>query len=320
MKRLTIFIILLLVVLVGCGAPARTQVPVTVVAEQRQEVEAVVQTVAVALPTASAAFLATAAPVSDSTAVADTSALSFAPAGSGLVIKDAELELLVRDSDTALAQVTQMASDYGGYIISAQTWYVDGFKHASLRLGIPSVAFEKALNQLRGLALQVLRENATGQDVSAEYNDLQSRLTNLEATAARVREFLADAKTVEESLRISRELAQLETQIEQIKGQMRFYEGRAAFSTVTVYITPQYPTPTPSLTPTPTATPTATPTPTSTPAWDPGDTFGEASGVLKGMTQSTVDALIWLAVVAGPPILILVLFFGGLRWLLRRRA
>src|SRR3990172_5309040 len=106
--------------------------------------------------------------------------------------------------------------------------------YATLPLGIPSSQFEKALIFLRSLALQVTRETATGQDVSAEYTDLQSRLTNLEATAARVRDFLKDAKTIEDSLRISQQLSELESQIEQIKGQMSFYEGRAAFSTVTV--------------------------------------------------------------------------------------
>ncbi len=68
---------------------------------------------------------------------------------------------------------------------------------------------------------------------------MQSRLVNLEATAARVREFLTDAKTVEESLRINATLSDLEGQIEQVKGQMKFYEDRAAFSTISVTLQPQ---------------------------------------------------------------------------------
>jgi hypothetical protein len=229
-----------------------------------------------------------------------------------MVIKDAEMELLVDDTDLAILQVTQMAADYDGYIISSQTWYDYGFKYASLRLGIPSVHFEKALNRLRGLGLQILRENASGQDVSAEYVDLQSRLTNLEATAARVREFLADAKTVGESLRISGQLAELEAQIEQVKGQMRYYEGRAAVSTVTVYLTPEFPTPTPTFTPTPTSTPTPTP------GWNAGETFDDASGVLVDMSHSTADVVIWLAVVGGPPALLVLAVGVLLRWVLRR--
>ncbi len=262
----------------------------------------------------------TAAALGDSSAPAGDPQLAYAPAGSGLVIKDAEMELLVRDTDVAIAQVTQMAADYGGYILSSQTWYVDGFKYATLRLGIPSAQFEKALNYLRGLGLQVVRENASGQDVSAEYVDLQSKLANLEATAARVREFLSDAKTVEESLRINQQLAELEAQIEQVKGQMNYYQGRAAFSTVTVALTPQYPTPTPTLTPTATLTPTPTATFTPTPSWNPGATFDQASGVLVDVTQTVVDGLIWLFVVAGPVALVIALLAGAARWVFRRRG
>lgn len=262
---------------------------------------------------------ATAAPASDS-APGSTGQLAYAPSGSRLVIKDANLELLVKDPQASLDRVTQLTADVGGYIISSQTWYQDGFMFAQLRLGVPSAEFERTLTTLRKLALQVMREDASGQDVSAEYVDLQSQLTNLEATAARVREFLADAKTVEESLRISGQLSDLEGQIEKAKGQIRFYEGRAAFSTITVQLTPQYPTPTPTLTPTSTATPTATPTLTPTPAWNPGNTFGQASTVLVTMTQGTVDASIWIIIVGGPMIVLGGLFVLVLRRLLRGRS
>lgn len=224
--------------------------------------------------------------------------LISAPPANRMVIKDAELELLVRKPDQALADVTQMASDYGGYIISSQTWYDGDFKYATLRLAVPSTTFETALNNLRIMGMQVLRETASGQDVSAEYVDLQTRLENLEATAARVREFLTEAKTVQESLNVSAELSKLEGQIEQIKGQMGYYEGRTTFSTVTVFLTPERPTPSP------------TPTPTATPGWHPGKTFVEASGKLIVISQVAVDAFIWITVIFGPIVLILM----GLIW------
>ena len=50
------------------------------------------------------------------------------------------------------------------------------------------------MRRLRGLAVQVLDENATGEDVNDQYVDLQSQLVNLEATRACIQEFLNDAK------------------------------------------------------------------------------------------------------------------------------
>jgi hypothetical protein len=236
--------------------------------------------------------------------------LAYEPVGNKMVIKDAQLDLLVQSTDVAIAQVNQLTADYDGYIISTQSWYENGFKHATIRLGIPSASFETVLNQLRDLGLKVIQESASGQDVTNEYVDLQSKLTNLEATAARVREFLVDAKTIEETLTISAQLAELEGQIEEVKGQMRYYEGRSAYSTVTVNLVPQHPTPTPTLTPTP------TPTPTPLPGWSAADTVDSASEVLVNMTQSTIDVLIWFGIVLLPIIAVIGIFVWISRWVM----
>ena len=242
------------------------------------------------------------------TAASDVAMLNYQSGSVRMVIKDAEMELLVEDTDRAIDQVTQLTADYGGYLISSQSWFDGEFKYAAIRLAVPSQAFETALTNLRHIGVKVVRETGSGQDVSAEYTDLQSRLTNLEATAARVREFLKAAQTVEESLKVNQQLSELEAQIEQIKGQMKYYEGRTAYSTITANLVPQRPTPTPS----PTATPTATPTPM--PAWNPGHTFNKASNILGILFRATVDLLIWLTVVFGPFVVVLILIV----WLLDR--
>lgn len=238
---------------------------------------------------------------------AEISPLSYPAARSQrLVIKDAAFELLVPDTDQALNQVNQIAADFQGYILSSESWYEGEFKFASVTLAIPAIEFEHVLQRLRHLGLQVLMETASGQDVSAEYVDLESKLRNLEATSERIRSFLEQAKTVEESLQINEELAAIEVEVEQVKGQMNFYTGRAAFSTVTVLLTPEHPTPTP------TAIPTATPTPTATPAWSAGNTLSKSSAVLTLITQAVIDFLIWVGVVIGP----FALVFALLSWLI----
>ncbi len=233
----------------------------------------------------------------------------FAPgtASLRLVIKNAEMNVLVSDVDQALPRVTQMAADYGGYVVSSQTWDEGEYKRAALQLAVPSAQFEAALNQLRGLGVKVLHESASGQDVSAEYVDLRSRLTNLEATAARVREFLAQAKTVEESLRVNQQLSELEAQIEQVKGQMQYYEGRAAFSTIALTLTPDVA----AVEPEPTV-------------WDPSKTFERATDVLVKLAQVAADGAIWLGVLLGPVVIViligLALVIFGRRALRRGRA
>ena len=118
--------------------------------------------------------------------------LSYRP--NRLIVKDAQLRLMVADTDLAIDRVTQVVDDCGAYIISSRVWYQDwmeeSYKYASMTIGVPVDQFERAIRRLRDLAVQVVDETAAGQDVTDEYVDLQSRLGNLEATRDRIREFL----------------------------------------------------------------------------------------------------------------------------------
>ena len=222
------------------------------------------------------------------------------------IIKNADVRLLVKDTNTAVSRATQVISDLGGYIISSRIWYQDYYgnnlMYATVTLGIPVDEFEHALNRLRDLSIRVLDENASGEDVTDQYVDLQSQLANLEATRTRIQEFLQDAKTVDEALRINQELANIEAQIEQIKGRMNFISDRSAFSTITVNFEPEFPVLTP--TPTPTMAPTSTPRPTATLApWKPGETFGDAQRTVTVVYRGIGNFLIWLVVVILPIVL-----------------
>ena len=211
-----------------------------------------------------------------------------ASGGAPLIIKQGQIHLLVKNTDQSIDRLTQIVSDSGGYIVSNRVWIEpfreENYKYASYTIAIPADQFESTLIRLRGLSIRVVDESSSGQDVSQEYVDLQSRLSNLEATRDRIRGFLDQAQTVDESLRINQELSNIEDQIEQVRGRMNYLSGRAAFSTIAVQLDPELPS-------------VATPTPTPPPAgWDPGKTFEHASGLATKAAQFLVDTAIYLAV------------------------
>jgi len=217
-----------------------------------------------------------------------------APAASSMhmIIKNSDLKLLVEDTDVAIDRATQVVGDAGGYIISSRVWsqsHYDGksYKYATLSIGIPVQEFEHTLSRLRGLSIQVLDESDSGEDVTNQFVDLQSQLTNLEATRERIKSFLDSAKTVDEALRINQELSNIEAQIEQIKGQMNYLQDRSAYSTITVNFEPKLP----ELTPTPIPTPSP---------WTPGKTFNDAVHTVTIAYQGIVNFLIWFFVVLVP--------------------
>lgn len=248
-----------------------------------------------------------------------------APRSDRLIVKNSEMQVTVENSDVAIDRVTQLVGDLGGYIISSRIWYQDwlgaSYKYASITIGVPVDRFEAAMRRLRGLALQVDDEHASGQDVTDEYVDLESRLRNLEATRDRIRTFLDKATTVEESLTVNEQLAAVEAEIEAVKGRMNYLFDRSSYSTITVQLNPALPAapipPTPSPTLIPMPTPTATPLPTPTP-WSATAIASDAAFTLTSILQTLAGIAIWFGIVVLPLVLPVALFVWGVRYVARR--
>ncbi|MBN1310990.1 MAG: DUF4349 domain-containing protein [Anaerolineae bacterium] len=210
-----------------------------------------------------------------------------------MIIKNGELDLLVEDTSAAIDQVTQIATDNGGYVLSSQTSLAGQARNATLTIAVRADRFETAMRRLRQSAIEVLRELSTGEDVTSEYVDLESRLRNLEATRDRIQSFLDAAKTVEEALEINKQLAEIEAEIEQVKGRMNYLSGRSAFSTITVNLQQV-------IEATPTPTPTLTPTPTPTPRWSLNPVIEDATETQIGLARGLLELATWLVIVPGP--------------------
>jgi hypothetical protein len=325
-SRSTLFASLLIVailLLAACGAAA-TEAPPVYEAPATEAPAAGFASDAVAEPDAAveksseqAAQELPPMPTSAAFEIADQSGdLTVIERSNRMIVKNADVRLMVKDTDVAIDRATQIVGDAGGYIVSSRVWYQDYYgnnlKYATITVGIPVDEFERALVRLRDLAVQVVDENASGDDVTEQYVDLQSQLVNLEATRARIQEFLKDAKTIDEALRINQELANIEAQIEQIKGRMNYLSDRSAYSTITINLEPEFPVLTP--------TPTATPQPTATPIpWKPGDTFQDAKNTVTVAYQGIADFLIWLVVVILPIVLPPALILWALWKLLNRK-
>nr|MBN1229515.1 DUF4349 domain-containing protein [Anaerolineae bacterium] len=292
-------------VLAGCAAAAAETG-----ADQRTNVGIVPQEDALAPPSAEYEEPRTgASDAGDADGYTDTD-ISYGSQQDRMIIKTAWMELHVGDVDLAINQVTQIATDNGGYLLSSQVWYAGEYKAATITIGVRAEQYETALQRLRDMAVRVASESSSGEDVTEEYVDLESRLRNLEATRDRIRTFLDQAQTVEEALTVNAELAQIEAEIEQVMGRISYLEGRSAYSTITIdlrhYVEPPAPTP--------------TPTPTPEPKWSLGPTIDSAVATQISLLRGLAQMVTWVGIFLGPYIiilLVLILLFRG--WLRRRR-
>jgi hypothetical protein len=84
---------------------------------------------------------------------------------------------------------------------------------------------------------KVQTEHISGNDVSAQYVDLQARLANEEAQRNAMIALLSKAQTVNDIIAVQNQLGQITGQIEQLKGQIQYIDHNVAFSTITVQMT-----------------------------------------------------------------------------------
>ncbi len=141
------------------------------------------------------------------------------------VVYTGALTVLSPDPAGAIDAVKQLADRLGGYAtnITAQ----------AITIRVPATQFDAAMDAVAELGL-VTDRNVQAADVTEELLDLDIRLNNLEALRERMKALLEKADKVEDALKIEQELGRLTTEIERIKGKLRFLKDQVALSTITV--------------------------------------------------------------------------------------
>lgn len=173
-----------------------------------------------------------------------TEAQAQQPADTRLVIRNAYLSIEVEAVTAAETAIRNRAEQLGGYVVSVQTSGSDENLRSSVVIRVPAEQFETALSGVEGLASKVFSRNVSGDDVTEEFVDLESRLRNLEATRDRLLDLLTRATRVEDALQVNNALTDVQGQIEQIRGRMQYLTTSAAFSTISVDLAPVPPPPT----------------------------------------------------------------------------
>jgi len=158
-----------------------------------------------------------------------------------MVIKNASLSIVVEEPGTTLNSISDLAADLGGFVVSSNLYRMEvegGLEvpQANITIRVPAEKLDQALAEIKSGAGQILNENISGQDVTQEYTDLESRLRNLENAEQQLTEIMEQAYETEDVLSVYNRLVDVQEQIELIKGQMQYYEQSAALSAISVNI------------------------------------------------------------------------------------
>lgn len=228
MKRYWIAILAVLIFLTGCGAKAASAPSYDMVMEESF---------------APAMEMPAAAEPMDSAAGRSTSVSSSVEATQQerLVIKNANLSITVDDPEKTIKAITRLASSLGGHVVSSntyQTYANNGVRvpEGEITIRVPSESMDEALEQIKADVIEVNSENVSGEDVTDQYVDLQSRLRAKKATEEKLLEIMDQAYSTEDVLTVYAQLQVIQSDIEVLIGQINYYERSAALSSIRVSV------------------------------------------------------------------------------------
>jgi hypothetical protein len=192
------------------------------------------------LPGVSYAPMATASAYDQVTNSNDGSSVP-APNVKRIVIQNADLSIVVADVQVRMKDIQVMADKMGGFVVSSNLYQRNANNNvpvpeAQITIRVPVEKLEDALTQIKKDVVEVRNETRTGQDVTAEYVDLQSRLKNYEAAEAQLEKILETATETQDVVSIFNQLVYYREQIELVKGQIKYYDEAAALSAISVSI------------------------------------------------------------------------------------
>jgi len=156
-----------------------------------------------------------------------------------LVIRNASLTLVVTDPYASAENIRRLADDLGGYVVTSSLYTTiseNGRRvpAGSLTIRVPSDQLSAALQAIKSQTDEVRDESVSGQDITAEYIDLQARLRSLQAAEAQLETLMSQASDMQDVIAIFDQLTYYREQIEQVKGQIQYYEQAAALSSISI--------------------------------------------------------------------------------------
>jgi Domain of unknown function (DUF4349) len=173
-------------------------------------------------------------------AAADAAAVPTAaplPGFGPKIIQTASLRISVRRGsfDQAVEEARSVAASVGGFVVQSSESRDPGQKltTGTLVLRVPQAAYANAMRRLGDIG-RIAGRQESGQDVSAEFVDLEARRRHLEAVETQLLKLLNRAEDVAAALAVQAKLDDVQLRLEEVRGRLRFLDDQTAFATISI--------------------------------------------------------------------------------------
>ena len=157
------------------------------------------------------------------------------PADSRKLIRNAQLDLQVVNYEVALQRLTTFANEEKGFVATQSSAKLpNGKLQGTVVVKVVPENLDRFLEKARGLG-ELKNQTLGTEDVTKAYFDTDARLRNAKRMEERLLQML-DRNTgkVSDLLQVEKELGRVREQIEQMQGELKYYDALVQYATVTI--------------------------------------------------------------------------------------
>lgn len=173
------------------------------------------------------------APVSTGASAPNAGAAETGAVVDQKIIYTAQLTLEVKDVPTAVDALKTIATGREGYLASSSVTTQGETRTARVVLRVPAAEFEEALAEVKGIG-SVQSVATSGEDVTAEYVDLNAQKTSYQNQLTQYNELLKKSVKMEDIIAVQEQIDRVQTSLDRLEGRLRVLNSRIDLSTITV--------------------------------------------------------------------------------------
>jgi len=150
------------------------------------------------------------------------------------IIKNASLDLEVKDYDIYYTSLREKVRNLGGYIAQEEQTQSEYKIQNNLSIKVPVDQFDNAVYQLIQNIEKLNEKKITSQDVTTEFVDTKSRMESKKQVRQKYLDLLRQAKNMEEILSVQSEINGIQEEIESATGHIEYLSHSSSFSTISL--------------------------------------------------------------------------------------
>ena len=151
------------------------------------------------------------------------------------LIRNATVEIEIVSFDDAVQKITAFANEEKGFVATTNSEkQANGKLRGTMVVKVLPENLDRFLQKIRGLG-ELKNQTLGTEDVTKGYFDTESRLKNARVMEQRLIDMLKKkSDDINDLLQVEKELGRVRQEIEQMQGELKFWDSQVQFATVTI--------------------------------------------------------------------------------------